>query len=68
MNLLKRLNVPFVAGAIAALCFLIAFRLDAAPVGIGFVCLIGITQGALPRHQLMTFVAGMLAIMVVLSV
>ncbi|WP_313705706.1 hypothetical protein [Massilia sp.] len=67
MNLLKRLNTPCVSGAIAALCFLVASMLDAAPVGIGLVCLIGVIQGAFPRHELMTFVAGMLAMMVVFS-
>lgn len=67
MNLLKPLIAPFVSGAIAALCFLVASMLDAVPVGIGLVCLIGVIQGALPRHELMTFVAGMLAMMVVFS-
>ena len=67
MDLLKRLNAPFVGGAIAALCFLVAAMLDAVPVGVGLVCLIGIIHGALPRHELMTFVAGVLAMMAVFS-
>jgi len=61
MNLLKRLNAPFVGSAIAALCFLVVSMLDAAPVGIGLICLIGVVQGALPQHEPMTFVAGILA-------
>ena len=67
MTLLKRLNAPFVLGAIAASCFLGASMLDVAPVGIGLVCLIGGIEGALPRRELITFVAGMLAMMVVFS-
>lgn len=63
MTLLKRLNAPFVLGAIAALVFLVAPMLDVVPVGIGLVYLIGGIQGALPRPELMTFVAGMLAMM-----
>ena len=66
--MLKRLKIPFIGGAIAALCFLVAFMLDAAPVGIALVCLIGVIQGARHRHELMTFVAGMLAIVVIFSV
>lgn len=41
--------------------------LDVGPVGIALVCLIGGIQGALPQRELMTFVAGMLAMMVVFS-
>ena len=67
MTLLKRLNAPFVLGAVAALCFLVAAMLDLAPVGIALVCLIGGIQGAHPQRELMTFVAGTLAMMVVFS-
>lgn len=65
MNVVKQLNTPFVGGAIAALCFLFTSMFDAAPVGIGLVCLIGVVQGALPQHELMTFAAGILAMMLV---
>jgi len=67
MNLLKRLKAPFASGATAALCFLVTAMLDAAPVGIGLVGLIGVIQGAHPRHELMTFVAGVLAMMIVFA-
>ncbi len=67
VTLPKRLNAPFVSGAIAVLCFVGASVLDVVPVGIGLVCLIGIIQGALPHPELMTFVAGMLATVVVFS-
>lgn len=67
MILLKRLNAPFVSGAITVLCFVIASTLDVVPVGIGLVCVIGIIQGALSHPELMTFIAGMLATVVVFS-